>query len=208
MAKNFSMKLSPLDKFHIKIWFPDSSLQLWTKKLVDKNLSYILIDKPPWKEYIIKEHIPGIHFSEIFRIDIEDFTLTKERILGLAALGLQEKQTENFLLKEKLEDIHILLSQWLMKLPRKERQYFREKIEQLFMECLEHTYMYMYNLWERKKHIEYMYEKILVMREFTRFLYRSSLMMKDTFYLDIWERRIEVLKIIKTLRNKYITHSI
>ena len=45
---------------------------------------------------------------------------------------------------------------------------------------------------------------MLVAREFTRFLYKSSKIMKDGFYLDVGERWIEVLKIVKTLRNKYI----
>lgn len=206
MAKYFSMKLTPLDKAHIKVWFPDSSLSLWLKKLTDNGLAYVLIEKPPWenKTYECKSHQAWKHFSSIFSISIEDYALTKERILWLATLWLKEKHTENFLLKDKIEDIHILLSQWLMKLPRKERYYFRDKIEILLMDILEHVYMYMYNLWERQIHIEEIYSKVLVAREFTRFLYKSSKIMKDGFYLDVGERWIEVLKIVKTLRNKYI----
>lgn len=206
MAKYFSMKLTPLDKAHIKVWFPDSSLALRLKKLTDAWLAYVLVEKPPWenKTYEVKKQQSWKHFASIFSISIEDYALTKERILWLATLWLKEKHTENFLLKDKIEDIHTLLSHWLMKLPRKERYYFRDKIEILLMDILEHVYMYMYNLWERQVHIEEIYSKVLVAREFTRFLYKSSKIMKDWFYLDIWERWIEVLKIVKTLRNKHI----
>lgn len=72
-----------------------------------------------------------------------------------------------------------------MRLPRKERQYFRSKIESLFMDTLEDVYMYMYNLGDRQNYIENIYKRTLVMREFTRFLYKGTHLMKDIFYLDI-----------------------
>jgi hypothetical protein len=50
------------------------------------------------------------------------------------------------LLKDKVEDVYIIFLDLLLKLPKKERYFLREKIERLFLDILEKLYFYMYNL--------------------------------------------------------------
>jgi len=48
-------------------------------------------------------------------------------------MGLEEKAQSNFLLKDKIEELYLIISQWLIKMPKIERRYFREKIEKMFI---------------------------------------------------------------------------
>ena len=106
------------------------------------------------------------------------------------------------MLKNKIEEIYVLLSSRLIKLPRKERYYFRDKIERLYMDLLEDIYKYMYNIWSRKDSMQNVFDKVLVIREFSRLLYTMWIKNSDLVFLDLWERWLEVLKISKTIINK------
>gem|GEM_PF-2532627 len=75
-------------------------------------------------------------------------------------------------MKDRLEEVYILLSQQMIKMPKKERYYFRDKIEKLFMELLQFVYEFMYNLENRKLLIKQIFNKVMILREFTRFLYK------------------------------------
>jgi hypothetical protein len=43
----------------------------------------------------------------------------------------------------------------------------------------------------------------LVIREMTRFLYKIGKIKNDNAFLQTWERRVEILKITKTIQQKY-----
>lgn len=204
MAKYFNFKITKLDNENIKIWFPLSSEKVRLKKLDEKWVWYLLIDKESkeWWEYFIKEVKMWNYFNLIFSINIEDYELTKKRILWLALLWLEEKNTKNFLLKDKLEELYVLLSHRLIKMPRKERYFFREKIERVYIDMLQDVYKYMYNVWDRTNLIKNIFDDILILREFTRFLYFIGKIKNDNAFLDMWERWIEVMKICKWIKNK------
>ena len=106
------------------------------------------------------------------------------------------------MLKNKVEEVYTLLSTWLMKMPRKERYYFRDKIERLYMDLLEDIYKYMYNIWNRKEVMENVFNKVLVIREFLILLYTMWIKNSESSFLDLLERWLEILKIAKTIINK------
>ncbi|MDR1945037.1 MAG: hypothetical protein LBQ59_02935 [Candidatus Peribacteria bacterium] len=49
------------------------------------------------------------------------------------------------MLKDKVEDVYIIIFDLLLRLPRKERYFIRERIERLFLDVFEDIYSYMYN---------------------------------------------------------------
>lgn len=203
LSKYFNLKLTKLDKETIKVWFPDSSLKTWIDRLQKLNIWVVLISKnTDTNEYELIKVYEGKSYAQKYPVNVEDYTLTKDRILWLNKIGLEEKKWNDFLLKNKIEDIYVLLSSWLIKLPRKERYYFRDKIERLYMDLLEDIYKYMYNIWNRKDSMQNVFDKVLVIREFSRLLYTMWIKNSDLAFLDLWERWLEVLKISKTIINK------
>lgn len=202
MAKYFNMKLTKLDSESIKVWFPDNNKLKWLNILENKKLSYTLFILEQWILIEQKSFIWN-NFWKIYQIDLEDYRFTKERILWLANLWIEEKNEKNFLLKDKLEEIFILLISILMRIPKKERYYIRWKIENLFLDVLEKVYMYMYNLWDRKDLIKSIFSNIMVIREFCRFLYKDQKITNANVFLDLWNRFTEVLKISKWIINTY-----
>ena len=201
MSKFFNMKLSVLDKQSIKIWFPDGSKQKWLDNLKENNISFILFEKinDIFEE---KEKYSNNLFLDIYRIDLSDYKITKERILGLNKIWIEQKNERNFLLKDKLENVYIVLLDLLMKLPKKERYFLREKIEKIFLDLFELIYEYMYNLWDRKILIKEVFKKVMILREFTRFLYKMWKIKNDNIYLNLWDIWVEILKICKGIMNK------
>ncbi len=202
MSKYFHMKLTKLDKETIKVGFPDNNKQKWFHLFEEKKLAYSLFEIKEWNLVEIQK-VPWDNFWKICPIDIEDYNFTKQRILWLSKLGIEEKNEKNFLLKDKLEDIFILLISILMRLPKKERFYLRGKIETLFLEILEKVYEYMYNLSERKILIKFIFWQIMIVREFCRFLYKDQKITNINVYLDLWEKFTEVLKICKWIINTH-----
>ena len=95
MSKYFNMKLTTLDKETIKIGFPDQVKEKWLNNLKEKNISYVLFEKVKgelvenwlykWKSY-----------SNLYRIDLEDYKFTKERILWLKKFELKTKMKKFF----------------------------------------------------------------------------------------------------------------
>lgn len=201
MSKYFNMKLTVLDKENIKIWFPDGSKEKWLNNLKENNISFILFENKN-NLFLELEKYKSKKQSSIYSIDLEDYKFTKERILWLNKIWVEDKNERNFLLKDKLENIYIILLYLLMKLPKKERYFLREKIEKIFLDLFENTYEYMYNLWDRKILIKEIFNKIMILREFTRFLYKMWKIKNDNIYLDLWDSWIEILKICKWIMNK------
>jgi len=87
-------------------------------------------------------------------------------------MGLEEKTQSNFLLKDKIEELYITISQWLIKMPKIERRYFREKIEKMFMDLLSSVYEFMYFPSKRVSSIENIIQLSMIIREMTRFLHK------------------------------------
>jgi len=71
------------------------------------------------------------------------------------------------------------------------------------MELLQFVYEFMYNLENRKLLIKQIFNKVMILREFTRFLYKIWKIRNDNVYLDLWDRWIEILKICKWIMSKY-----
>lgn len=202
MAKYFNFKITKLDKENIKIWFPDSSINKRLEILRNKNIWSILIEKQDDK-FLETQTNKWNHFSSIFNLNIEDYILTRDRILSLNKLNLEDKNEKNFLLKEKLENIYIISSNLLMKLPKKQRYYFREKFERIFMDLFEYIYKYMYNLEDRKMAIEKIFSSSIILREYSRFFYKIWIIKNDNVYMDLWDKWIEILKICKWIKSKF-----
>ncbi len=203
LSKYFNLKLTKLDKENIKVWFPDNSLKDWITRLQNLKIWIVLISKNKNEdEYKLVKSYDGNPYSDKYSVNVEDYTLTKDRILWLYKIWLEEKKWNEFLLKNKVEEVYTLLSTWLMKMPRKERYYFRDKIERLYMDLLEDIYKYMYNIWNRKEVMENVFNKVLVIREFSRLLYTMWIKNSESSFLDLWERWLEILKIAKTIINK------
>ena len=98
---------------------------------------------------------------------------------------------------------HIFLNtDLLMKLPKKERYYFREKVEKIFMNLFEDIYKYMFNLWDRSILIENIFSASIILREYFRFLYKIWIIENDNIFIDLWDRWVEILKICKWIKNK------
>ncbi len=201
MWKFFNFKITQLDKETIKIWFPDWSKNKWLKILDEKNIWYILVEKK-WDNYQINHISKWKCYNDFFSINLEDFLLTKERILGLNKIWLEDKNEKNFLLQIKIEELYMILSELLIKLPKKQRYFFREKLEKIFLDNLELIYKYKYDLDDRKILIQKIFSYSLILREFCRMLYNNSIIKNDNVYLDLWDRWIEVLKICKSIKNK------
>jgi hypothetical protein len=144
-----------------------------------------------------------VNFWKVFQINLEDYKFTKDRILQLTKLWIEEKNEKNFLLKDKLEDIFVLIVSILMRLPKKERYYLRSKIETLFLDILEKIYKYMYNLSDRRDLIKSIFWEVMIIREFCRFLYKDQKITSSNVYLDLWDKFTEILKISKWIINTY-----
>lgn len=201
VSKFFHLKITILDKQTIKAGFPDWSKQKWLNIFKQNNLSYTLYEKEN-QNYIEVWKNKGIKYNDIFNFDLEDFHMTKERILWLNKVWFEEKNEKNFLLKDKLEDIYVIVIDLLLKLPKKQRYFFREKLERLFFEIFENVYKYMYNIWNRKELIEKIFSNCMVLREFFRFLYKIWKIKNDNVYLDLWDKWVEILKICKSIKEK------
>lgn len=201
IAKEFNLKITILDKETIKVWFPDGSKNKWLAIFKEKNIWYFIFEKEE-NNFVLTNKYNWEKYTKNFRFDLEDYNLTKQRILWLNKIWLELKNEKNFLLKEKTEEIYIIIMQILLKLPKKERYFFREKIERLFLDLFEEIYIYMYDLDDRKIIIKNIFNKVLILREFHRFLYKISIIKNDNVYLDIWDRFVEVLKICKWIKSK------
>lgn len=195
LAKKYSFKLTKLDSTSIKIGFPKASKEKWLAKLRNEKLSYKVYEKCDWE---LKEEIV-YRWSASILYDYEDYKTTSERILEPKLFAQAAPKTRNFLLKDKLEDIFILLQGLLLRLPRKERYFIREKIERNFLDLLEKVYRYMYDKQAREILASELMYDVMVVREFTRFLYMTGNIKNDNVYLDLSGRWVEVLKIVKAL---------
>lgn len=89
-----------------------------------------------------------------------------------------------------------------MKIPKKERYFLREKVEHSMIEILDSVYRYMYSISERHILADSIFSEILVLREFIRLVRHMGYLKKDSVYLDVSERCVEILKITKTLKIK------
>jgi hypothetical protein len=88
-------------------------------------------------------------------------------------------------------------------MPKIERRYFREKIETMYMGLLGLVYEYMYVPQTRADTIKKINQHCLILREYTRFLYKLGKIKNDTVFLDAGEKWLEIMKITKTLQNKH-----
>jgi len=199
LSKSYNLKITVLDRETIKVWFPDGSKEKWLNIFKEKKLAYALFEKEG-NIYIETEFFQWKEYISIFDFNIEDY---KERILWLKKLWLEEKNESNFLLKEKVEEIYILSTELLLRLPKKERYFLREKIERIFLDLLENIYSYMYKLWDRHVELEYIFKDCILLREYFRLLYKIWKIKNENVYLDIWDKWIEVLKICKWIKSKY-----
>lgn len=198
LSKRYNLKLTKLDRDSIKAWVPITALDKWLNIFIKDELSFVLI----WKEKEIVRYQKWKYILDVFHINIEDYNLTKERILWLNKLSLEEKSISNFLLEQKLQDLYILSLDLLLRLPKKQRYFFREKIERLFFDTFEIVFKYKYNLWERNIFITEIFNNTLLLKEFFRMFYNTWKIKWDIFYLDIWEKFVEILKICKSIKNK------
>lgn len=195
-SKLFSFKLTWLGKNHIKIGFPCSSKEKWSEKLKKADYSFVIFDN---ESKVLSEYEWKISFN----VDISDYMIAFKRILTLDKLDIEDEKQKNFLLKQKLEDIYKKMSFFIMKFPKKERFYLREKIEKQMIDILHDTYIFAYEPKSRKDKSKDIFQKLLILRDFFRLAYNISNHLKDTVYLDLSNDLIEVLKITKTLINKY-----
>ena len=194
-AKRYSFKLTKLDSSSIKVWFPKTVKQKWLKKLRGDAISYKVYRKHGESFSLEESYL----WSVEIRYDIEDYLLTCSRILE-GQRDMKQEKTHNFLLKDKCEELFQLLQEILLRLPKKERYFIREKIERNFLELLETVYRYMYEKHKRPILAWELMSQTLVLREYTRFLSQSGRLKSDAVYLYLWERFTEILKIIKDLQ--------
>ena len=198
MSKYFNMKITVLDKQNIKVWFPDLSKNKWLKLLENLWLWYVLS--------CVNQNIEVVknwnYYNKIYNLNLSDYNITKDRILWLNKFKLEDKNENNFLLKDKFEIIYTDFIDLLMKLPKKERYFLRESIERLFIETLKQIYNYMYNIWNRKEIIKNIFSNVMIIREFTRFLYKIGKIQNDNIFMDLASRLVDILKICKWIENK------
>ena len=198
VSKRYNLKLTKLDRNSIKAGIPMTALDKWLNIFIKDELSFVFI----WKDEQVLKYQKWKYILDIFHINIEDYKLTKDRILWLNKFSLEEKSISNFLLEQKLQDLYILSLSLLLRLQKKERYFFREKIERLFPDTFELVFSYKYNLWDRNYLINNIFNNILLLKDFFKILYNIWKIKWDIFYLDIWDRFIEILKICKWIKNK------
>ena len=198
VAEKFSFRLTPLDRTAIKIGFPKNSLSKWKNVFMESGWAFILVDGENIEEY------PWIYPLLDNPIDIEAYSLVKQRILRLWTVGIEDRETKRFLLKERFEELFAIVNGFLMKISKKERYFLREKIETKMLEILENIYQYMYNPSSRIVLSEKLFSDLLILREFLRFTRRMGHLHKDVVYLDVTDRCLELLKIMKAIREKNI----
>lgn len=194
LSKKFSFKLTPLDKEHIKIGFPMGALEKWKTSFAANGWALAILSHDQVAQY------PGAYPLSCDPIETESYFRTRERIPKLGSVGVEEADTKRFLLKERMEELFLIVQSFLMKVPRKERYFLREKIERSCIEILAKIYAYMYDLSDRKRLAEEIFTEMLVLREFLRLTRTAGYLRKDSLYLDVSERCIEILKITKALK--------
>ena len=154
------------------------------------------------KEGEISDCFEGVKYISV---NMEDYMLKRERILSLKSIGLFETEQKDFLLKQKTEQLYRLMILHTMKLPKKERFYIREKIERHLLGMLEHIYAFMYQKTERKALVELLFSEAMILREFLRLLHEIGHSLGESIYMDLSNRIVEILKILKRLKGKYET---
>jgi hypothetical protein len=177
--------------------------QLESRLLQEKGIWYILFEKQN-STYIETARFLSNNYCVYFSIDLDDYNLTKNRVLWLNKLWIEDKSEKNFLLKDKAEDIYIQFVSFVLTFSKKERYFFREKLERLFLDLFEYIYKYMYNLWDRKELIEIIFNKVMILREFYRLLYKIWKVKNHNIYLELWGKWIELLKICKWIKSKNV----
>jgi len=203
MAKYFNMKITKLDNNSIKVWFPIWAKKKWLDLFKIKNISYVIFEKIGI-DYTLVDKIDWIRYRDFFILNIEDYKLTFDRILQNDKIWLEEKNERNFLLQDKIEEFYKLFLDYIIRLPAKERYFLREKIENLILNIFELIVLYKYNLEDRKELISKIFKDLMLMREYLRFLYKIWKIKKDWLFLDFGWRMVEMLKIVKWVKNKLI----
>lgn len=192
----FSFKLQAFGKSALKAWFPAYVLEKWKETLQKNDIRYAVFEK----EGDVSYYFDGIKYISV---NMEDYMLKRERILSLKNIGLFETEQKDFLLKQKTEQLYHIMILHTMKLPKKERFYIREKIERHLLGMLEHIYTLMYQKSERKALAELLFSETMILREFLRLLHEFGKNMGECVYMDLSNRIVEILKILKRLKGKY-----
>ena len=161
ISKRYNLKLTKLDRNSIKAGIPITALDKWLNIFIKDELSFVFI----WKDEQVLKYQNWKYILDTFHINIEDYKLTKDRILWLNKFSLEEKSISNFLLEQKLQDLYILSSSLLLRLQKKERYFFREKKERLFLDTFELVFTYKYNLWDRNYLISNIFNNILLIKQ-------------------------------------------
>ena len=204
LSKYFNMKITKLDKNTIKVWFPVWSKTKWTNILKKYQISYVIYEKNG-EEYVVVEKYDEKKYNEVFQINVEDYKFTYDRILQNSVVKLEEKNEKNFLLQEKLEEFYIILLEFLIKMPAKERYFIRQHIELLFFKIYDKVVLYKYNLEQRSELSNEIFTNTMLLREYIRFLNKIWKIKKEGVFLDMWWKIVEVLKILKVIKNRLLS---
>jgi hypothetical protein len=196
LSEKFSFRLTPLDRSTVRVGFPANSLEKWKRAFFDAGWAFVLSRGDECEEF------PGTYPLAGNPVDAEAYSLVRARILRLGSVGLEDRETKKFLLKERAEELFLITNGFLMKIPKKERYFLREKIERSMIGILDSIYRYSYLVSERPRLAESVFAEILVFREFVRLVRHMGHLGKDAVYLDVSERCVEMLKIAKALKGE------
>lgn len=192
-SKIFYFKMTKLDNKSIKVGFPIYAVDKWIKNIEEKGIWYTFFDSN--KEVVFKQKWSYIE------IDEWDYQSAYKRILQKTTLIKTPGVKKDFLLKKKVEWIYKDFLFHIVKACKKERFFIREKVEKVFLNILEKIYDFMYNLDERDITIRYIFNKLLILKEFFVFIHFEVELLKETVYIDLSERLVEVLKITKRIKS-------
>ena len=109
--------------------------------------------------------------------------------------------SKDFQLKAILEKVYRDFQAVAVRMPKKDRFYFREKTERLMLDTLEDVYRYSYHPAARHETAVRMSLNVLIFRDFLRLAFDSNMGIPPGTYLQIGRDLLFVLKILKTLRN-------
>jgi hypothetical protein len=107
---------------------------------------------------------------------------------------------KDFQLKAILEKAYRDFQAAAVRMPKKERFYFREKSERLMLEILEDTYRYSYDTNARVETATRLSINVLVFREFLRLAFDAEMGIPAGTYLSIGRDLLSALKILKALK--------
>ena len=170
VSERYGVELTKLAAGTLKAGFPVSRKAAWESRFRNDGVRAAFFEP----DGALLSRVEG---SAEPPFDAEAFARTKEAFFLVGSFSLNEAPTpaRDFQLKTVLERAYRDFQGAAVRMPKKERFYFREKSERLMLDILEDAYRYAYDPRSRTETAAKLSVSVLVFREFLRLAFDSGM---------------------------------